>query len=124
MKVMTFIDRSGIITYIVTIISAIIFNMLGFVIIGLCIGGFGDYIIIDQKVSPNNMYRVVTIDSDLGALGGDTCVKSEELYFGIIKRDMKTLYHGRWGEKPKVIWVDDNIVNIDGKDMNIHTSKP
>lgn len=33
-----------------------------------------------------------------------------------------TLYHDNWGEKPEIKWVDNNIVNIDGKDMNIHTS--
>lgn len=69
------------------------------------------------------MYRVVTIDSDQGALGGDTYIELEEIYFGIMKRDVKNLYHGRWGEKPLVRWVDNNIINIDGRDMNIHTSK-
>lgn len=211
LKVMTFIDRSGIIAYIVTIVSAIIFNMLGFVIIntiisnifkvlyfiilmcailsfyeskkkntkslififlpifllftgipfkvvtmvivcplflfkdikemrraigisiylifiafgifGLCIGKFGANTIIEQQYSPNKMYSVVTIDSDQGGLGGDTYVKLEGIYFGIIKRDIKTLYHGHWGEKPKVIWVNNNTINIDGVDMNIHTSK-
>lgn len=103
MKEMTFINKDG--------------------IIGLCIGKFGANTIVGQQNSPNDIYRVVVIDSDQGALGGDTYIKLEAIYFGIIKRDIKTLYHGRWGEKPKVIWVDNNIVNIDGRDMNIHTSK-
>ena len=107
---------------VIGILIYLIFIIVG--TIGLCLGPFGAYIIIDQQVSPNNRYRVVTIDSDIGALGGDTYIKSEEIYIGVIKRDMKTLYHGRWGEKPKVIWVDNNIVNIDGKDMNIRTSEP
>lgn len=211
LKMMTFIDRNGIITYLVAIISAIIFNLLGFAIIntiisnvfkvlyfiilicailsfykskkkntklliliylpffllftgipfkvftmvivcplfffkdikqviraigiliylifisfgiiGLCIGKFGANTIVDRQYSPNDMYRVVTIDSDQGALGGDTYIKLEGIYFGIIKRDVRNLYHGRWGEKPQVIWVDNNIINIDGRDMNIHTSK-
>lgn len=207
MKKITFISRNGIIAYVITILSAIIFNMLGntiisnvfkvmyfiilicailsfyqskkkntkllmliflpffilftgipfkvvtmvivcplfffkdikqvirvigiliyvifilFGIIGLCIGEFGANKIVGQQTSPNYTYRVVVIDSDQGALGGDTYIKLEEIYFEIMKRDIKTLYHGGWGEKPKAIWVDNNIVNIDGRDMNIHTSK-
>ena len=211
LNVMAFIDRSGIIAYIFTIILTIIFNMLGFRIInniisnifkglyfiiligaifsfykskkknnkslififlpifllftgipfkvvtmvivcplfflkgikqilkvigiliyltfiviglfGLSFGEFGTNTIVDQQYSPNEMYRIVTVDSDQGALGGDTYVELQKIYFGIIKKNIETLYHGHWGEKPKLIWVDNNMVRIDGRDMNIHTSK-
>lgn len=97
-----------------------------FIIIGAffsMIGSFGAYTAINQQYSPNGNYRVVTIDSDQGALGGDTYVDVERIYLGIIKKDINTLYDGKWGEKPKVLWVDDTTVNINGKEMNIHTSK-
>jgi hypothetical protein len=94
--------------------------ILGF--IGILLGDFGFNGVIDQQYSPNGVYRTVTINSDMGALGGDTYVKSEEIYFGIIKRNIKTLYHGNWGEKPEVKWVDNSTVKINGRDMNIHTS--
>jgi hypothetical protein len=211
LKVLAIIEKDGIIAYLVTIVSAIIFNMLGFVVIntviiiilkilyfiilicaivsfykskrkniisivlfflpiillftgiplklvtmilllplfffkgikpviraigilvyvllipigifGLSLGGFGANSIIDQQYSPNGIYRAVTMDSDQGALGGDTFVNLDEMYFGIIKKNIKTLYHGHWGEKPRVIWVDNNNVKIDEKNMNIHTSK-
>lgn len=96
---------------------------IAFGILGLCIGDFGANTIINEQYSPDNMYRVVTIDSDQGALGGDTIVNLEGIYFGIIKKDIKTLYHGQWGEKPNVIWVNNNIVNIDGRNMNIHVCR-
>lgn len=96
---------------------------IAFGLLGLCIGDFGANTIINQKYSSNEKYRAVIIDSDQGALGGDTYVYLEEIYFGIIKRDVKTLYHGQWGEKPNVIWVNNNIVNIDGRNMNIHVCR-
>lgn len=91
-------------------------------VFGIILSKFGFDAVIDQQYSPNGVYRTVAIDSDQGALGGDTYVKLEEIYFGIIKRDMKTLYHGNWGEKPEIKWVDNSTVKIDGRDMNIHTS--
>lgn len=84
---------------------------------------FGANIIIDQQYSPNKTYRTVTIDNDQGALGGNTFVDLEKIYFGTIKRSVKTLYYGRWGEKPKVLWLDENIVSIKGREMDIRTSK-
>lgn len=94
-----------------------------FGVFGLLIGEFGCNTVISQQYSPDKIYKAITIDSDQGALGGDTYVDLERVYFGIIKKDIKTLYHGQWGEKPKVIWVDNNIVNINGRDINIHTSE-
>jgi len=97
-----------------------IFIALG--IFGMWTGEFGANTIIDSQYSSNKIYRVVTIDSDQGALGGDTYVDLEKIYFGVIKRDLKTLYAGKWGEKPKVRWIDNNTVNINDRNMNIQTS--
>ena len=90
--------------------------------LGFLIAHFGANTVIDQQYSPNGVYRIVAIDSDHGALGGDTYVDLEKIYFGIFKSNIKTLYHGHWGEKPEIKWVDNSIVKIDGKDMNIHSS--
>lgn len=92
-------------------------------ILGICLGNFGANTVIDQQYSPNGIHRTITIDSDQGALGGDTVIILERMYFGIAKKNIKTLYHGYWGEKPNVIWVDNNTVKINEIDMNIDTSK-
>ena len=95
-------------------------------ILGLLFGDliqFGLNTIIDQQYSPNKAYRTVTVDNDQGALGGNTYVDLEKIYFGIVKRPLKTLYYGRWGEKPKVLWLDENIVSIKGREMDIRTSE-
>jgi len=92
-------------------------------ILGICLGDFGANTVIDQQYSPNGIHRTITIDSDQGALGGDTIVKLERMYFGIAKKNIKILYHGHWGENPNVIWVDNNTVKINEIDMNIDTSK-
>lgn len=100
-----------------------------FIAIGILSLLFGDFIkfgantIIDQQYSPNKAYKTVTVDNDQGALGGNTLVNLEKIYFGTIKRPVKTLYYGRWGEKPKVLWLDKNIVSINGREMNISTSE-
>lgn len=86
-------------------------------------GKFSFNAIIDQQYSPNKAYRTVTVDNDQGALGGNTLVNLEKIYFGAVKRPVKTLYYGRWGEKPKVIWLDKNIVSIRGREMDIRTSE-
>lgn len=98
-------------------------TFITFGVLGLLIGNLGGNKVIDQQYSPDKMYKAVTIDSDQGALGGDTYVKLEGIYFEIFKRNIKTLYHGHWGEKPKVIWVNNDIININGRDMNIYTSE-
>ncbi|WP_055666077.1 DUF5412 family protein [Desnuesiella massiliensis] len=84
---------------------------------------FGSNTTIDQQYSSNKAYRTVTVDNDQGALGGNTLVDLEKIYFGTIKRPVKTLYYGRWGEKPKVLWLDENIVSIKGREMDIRTSE-
>lgn len=99
----------------------LVFILIG--TLGWIIGDFGGNTVIDQKYSPNGVYKVVTIDSDQGGLGGDTYIQLEGMYSGILKKHIKTLYHGHWGEKPKITWVDNNIVNIDGRDINIHVDK-
>jgi len=105
---------------IIGILIYLIFIILG--ILGLSIGKFGSVTVIDQQYSPDKIHKLVTIDSDMGALGGDTYIKLEGIYFEIFKSDIKTLYHGHVGEKPKVIWINNDIININGRDMNIHTS--
>lgn len=78
--------------------------------------------VVDEQYSPNGVFRAVTIDSDQGALGGDTYVKSEAIFFHTVKWHIKTLYKGSCGEKPEIQWVDNSIVRINGRDMNIFFS--
>jgi uncharacterized membrane protein YtjA (UPF0391 family) len=92
-------------------------------ILGLLIGELGANTIVDQQYSPNKVYKTVTIDNDQGALGGNTYIQLERTYFGIAKRHIKTLYLGRWGEKPKIIWIDKSIVSINGREVDIYTSE-
>lgn len=28
---------------------------------------------------------------------------------------IRMLYHGRWGEKPKVVWIDDENIEVNGE---------
>ena len=92
------------------------FILLG--VFGLCLGPFGSNTVIDRQSSPNGIYQTVTIDHDQGALGGSTIINLERHYYGIAKRTRK-IYSTGWGAKPTVVWVNNEIVSIDGKKMNI-----
>lgn len=104
----------GILIYLVCI-------MVG--VMGLLIGGIGKDTVISEKYSPDGLHRVVTIDYDQGALGGDTYIRLEKVYLGVVKKNVKFIYHGKWGEKPDVIWRGNDIVNINERDINIKTDK-
>lgn len=98
----------------------LIFSTIG--IFGLFNGGFVENTVIDMQYSPNKMYRIVTIDSEQETLGGDTYVYVEKIYYGIVKRDIKTLYEGDWDEKPQVNWIDNDNVKIYDRKINIYAS--
>ena len=106
-----------------------------------CIAGFlsflasifsGMVLVTDvQKVqSPNGQYMLILQESDEGALGGSVSVLIEnniirKSFAGIVKRktDLQTgrkeLYYGHWGERPKISWLDNKTVEINGRKFNI-----
>lgn len=71
--------------------------------------------------SPEGTYRIEVIDSDQGALGGDTVVvvyyEKPIVHLGIVKimKDPESLYIGDWKEDIRISWVDDDTVVINGE---------
>ena len=61
------------------------------------------------------------IDSDQGALGGDTVVvvhyEKPVVHLGIVKimKDPESLYVGDWKEDIRISWIDDDTVVINGE---------
>lgn len=82
--------------------------------------------IIKQVLSPDKTYTAILIDSDHGALGGNTIVNidnnSSEISV-LLGRLTKTarIYTGRWGEfeTMTLAWQDDNTLLINEKSYSV-----
>lgn len=82
--------------------------------------------VVKQAVSPNRSYTAVVIDSDQGALGGNTLVDIEQnaseinVWFGRFTK-ITRVYTGRWGEfdTMSVEWKNDSTLLIHGKSYQI-----
>ncbi|MBO5797367.1 MAG: hypothetical protein J6R77_03355 [Clostridia bacterium] len=77
--------------------------------------------------SPNGTYCASIIDSDQGALGGDTLVTvtkqadTVDLYFFTFETASQTVYVGEWLEYQRmhVYWKSDEVLVIHGKEYPI-----
>ena len=108
-------------------IIGIVFNgiFLSRLLVGLLVFGLiGENTVVRQVPSPNQAYTAVLINSDLGALGGDTLVDVEHnnLNFAGILKIKERIYAGRWGEfeTMTIAWKDDDTLLIDGRAYDIN----
>lgn len=102
------------------ILTALLISPVGFLgFIALVFGGIGKNTVIQSVPSPNGTYYAELIDSDQGALGGDTLVdvhhskRINTLLFQIEKKPQR-VYHGEWGEfeDMEIYWKDDHCLVI------------
>lgn len=85
--------------------------------------GFSKVTILQEITSPNREYTIMIKEIDSGATGGavSAFVKENNSFIGIEKKErIINQYHGRWGERPNILWVDNEIISINGKKVNIH----
>ena len=83
-------------------------------------GQIGENTIVKQVSSPNKIYTAILINSDQGALGGDTLVDVEytasktDIWFSWLIKIKKSVYAGEWGEfeTMSLEWKDDNTLLI------------
>ena len=87
-------------------------GFLGF--IALVFGGIGKDTVIQSVPSPSGKYYAELIDSDQGALGGDTLVdvhhsKQINALLFQIEKEPQCVYRGEWGEfeDMEIYWKDD-----------------
>ncbi len=83
---------------------------------------FGSYRVVDTYYSPDGKYYAQVIDSDQGALGGDTVVevyKSGEINLGFFKivKGPRMVYFGQWREYEHLLiyWREDNSLVVQGR---------
>lgn len=91
----------------------------------LVFGNFGKNTVVKTVVSPNEKYYAQVIESDQGALGGDTFVDVcnngfDAIVFQINKKPQR-VYKGGWGESEEmqIYWKDDSCLIINSTEYNI-----
>lgn len=109
------------------IISALLTLPVGFVfLIVLIFGDLGQNAVVMSVESPNGTYYAEVIDSDQGALGGDTFVDVYEnkglhaIIFTIAKKPQR-IYQGDWGEFEymAISWKNDHCLVINSVSYEI-----
>lgn len=106
--------------------SQILLLILFFGFIALLFGNIGQDTVVQTVESPSGKYYAQVIDSDQGALGGDTLVnvyekKCIDVFLFKIEKKPQNVYLGNWGEfdTMKIHWKNDNCLIINGKEYEI-----
>ena len=94
--------------------------------LALFFGNFGQDTVVKAVASPSGEYYAQVIDSDQGALGGDTVVdvyqdwELNALLFKITKSPQQ-VYFGDWGEfeNMQIYWKDDHCLVINSVEYEI-----
>jgi hypothetical protein len=97
-----------------------------FSFIALFFGNIGQNTVVQTVESPSGKYYAQVIDSDQGALGGDTLVdvyqdcRINAILFKIEKKPQR-VYFGDWGEfeNMQILWKDDNCLVINSVEYEI-----
>lgn len=89
-------------------------------------GNFNVNTVVDKIYSPNKTYYAEIVDSDQGALGGDTIVyvhknSKLDLFVLTISKTPKRIYIGEWKEYETMSaeWNNENCLMIDSTEYNI-----
>ena len=86
----------------------------------------GQNTVVQTVESPSGKYYAEVIDSDQGALGGDTVVnvyeeKGINLFLFKIEKEPQRVYLGEWGafENMEIYWKDDGCIVINSVEHKI-----
>ena len=111
----------------VILLSGVMLIPVGFVgLFALIIGNFGQNTVVKTVESPNGIYYAEVINSDQGALGGDTIVnvrrdRTFNALFVTIEEKTKRVYLGEWGTyvDMDIYWKDDECLVINSKEYEV-----
>lgn len=119
--------RPVVLKLVALMVSALMILPIGFLsFLVLVFGNFGQNTVIQTVESPNGKYYAQVVDSDQGALGGNTFVDVYErsafnaVVFKIQKKPQR-LYSGEWGEfrEMQIHWKNDDCLIIDSVEYEI-----
>ncbi len=113
-----------IIALVLFVVMAVPIGLFGF--FALTFGSIGQNTVVNSVTSPNGVYDAQVIDSDQGALGGDTIVDVYEkkqfnlLFFKLYKKPPR-VYFGDWGEfyNMEIHWKGNHCLVINGAEFEI-----
>jgi len=106
------------------VMSALLLGVCLFIaVIWFTFGQIGYTAVVRTEISPNETYRAEVIDSNQGAMGGDTLVVVYEenaklsLYFFEVRKAPRRVYIGQWGEfeNMDLYWRAEHELFINGK---------
>lgn len=108
-------------------ISGLMVLPIGFMVLfGPLFGNIGQDTVVQSVESPSGKYCAQVIDSDQGALGGDTTVMVREkdginAILFIIEKKPQQVYFGEWGEfrDMRICWKNDGCLVINSKEYQI-----
>ncbi|MDD6023940.1 MAG: hypothetical protein PUC06_06870 [Oscillospiraceae bacterium] len=108
-------------------LSALLALPIGcFCFILLFFGSIGQTTVVNSVESPGGTYCAEVIDSDQGALGGDTLVEVYEKstfngYFFTISRKPQIIYQGEWGESRsmEIHWKNNRCLVINSAEYEM-----
>lgn len=109
------------------VLSTMMVLPIGFIsFIFLTFGNIGQNTVVQTIESPNGEYYAQVIDSDQGALGGDTLVDVYQksginAFLFKIEKKPQRVYWGDWGEfeNMQIYWKDDNRLVINSVEYEI-----
>ena len=126
-----FIMIRNIMSTVSKIIVSVLFSLMTafvifFAFMMLIFGNIGKDTVIQTVPSPSGKYYAQVIDSDQGALGGDTLViiceesKINAIIFNIEKKP-QLVYIGQWGEfrNMRIHWKNDGCLIINSREYEI-----
>ncbi len=106
--------------------SLAVIPVIFFTFIALTFGRLAVNTVVETVYSPNGSYYVEVIDSDQGALGGDTFVELYEkspvnLFFIKISKKPERIYRGDWGiyNALDIYWKDDGTLMIGSSEYRV-----
>ena len=113
-------------------LSALMIVPIGFFsFVALIFGNFGQNTVVQTVASPSGEYYAQVIDSDQGALGGDTLVdvyqdRGVNLFLFKIQKKPQLVYVGNWGEfeNMQIHWKDDHCLVINSVEYEIGSNHP
>lgn len=112
------------IALVLSLLMALPISFLGYIL--LIFGNLGQNTVVQTVESPSGTYYAEVIDSDQGALGGDTFVdvhSKDRLHAVLftIEEKPQRVYIGNWGEfeTMQIHWEDDDCLVINGVEYEI-----
>lgn len=104
--------------YFIILFLKIVLVIVFFLIFFQWSSGF-THTVFDEVYSPNKQYKLVATEVDQGALGGEVVIDLYKIKSNMEEENIKRIYHGEWGERPEIIWIDNEIVEINGRRLHI-----